>query len=267
MFVVKETGQRQRLDIRKLKRSILQAGASHSLADRTIKEIKNRAYISITTREIYHIVREMLKAEPGVSQRYSLKRAIMILGPTGFPFEKFVARLLREYGYKTRVGVHVRGRCVTQEVDVEARKGGKKFMVECKYHNMPGKRSDLKVAMYTFARFLDIKNKGFSKPWLVTNTKCTLEAEKYAKGMNLRIISWNYPKKECLERMLIQRHLYPITTLESLTLKIKHKLVAANIMLVKDLLNRKLSYLKLRTRLPKKVLESLRVEARQVLED
>lgn len=80
-------------------------------------------------------------------------------------------------------------------------------MVECKYHNMPGKRSDLKVVMYTYARFLDVKHLGFEQPWLVTNTKCTSEVKKYAQCMGIRVISWRYPHDECMEKMLMQKPL------------------------------------------------------------
>jgi len=190
----------------------------------------------------------------------------MILGPTGFPFEKFIARMLKEYGYKTRKNVHARGKCVTQEIDVTAKKGKKKYMIECKYHNTPGKRSDLKVVMYTYARFLDVKRKKFNQPWLVTNTNCTSEAIKYAKCMNLKIIGWRYPRKDCLEKILVQKNLYPITVLTIPTLKVKRKLVGANLMLVRDLLKHKIPYLRLKTRIPKKILKKLRTEAKQIIE-
>ena len=109
----------------------------------------------------------------------------MGLGPTGFPFEKYIAEILKEYGYATKVGEVVKGYCVSHEVDVIAQKGKECFMIECKYHNKRGRRLDVKVAMYIYARFLDIKRaqekikehkKHFHQAWLVTNTKCTREA-------------------------------------------------------------------------------------------
>lgn len=266
MYVIKESGEREKLDLKKLRISILQAGASKSLAEKTIREVRSKVYPSITTREIYHLVMHLLREEKGVAQRYSLKMAIMVLGPTGFPFEKFVARLLQEYGYSTKTDVYVQGKCVVQEIDVLAEKDGKKYMVECKYHNAPGTRSDLRVVMYTYARFLDVQHQGFVQPWLVTNTKCSFEAEKYAKCVNMKVISWNYPGEESLERLLTQKNLYPITTLESLTMDIKQKLVNANIMLVRDLLKANMSFLRIKTMLPKRILINLKEEARHVLE-
>jgi len=265
MYVTKESGKKEKLSYKKLKTTILAAGASEQLTNKTIRKVRKQIYEGIPTREILQIALKALKEEPGVAQRYNLKRAIMRLGPTGFPFEKFVARLLKEYGYKTKIGKHIKGKCVMQEIDILAKKAKKKYMVECKYRNSPGKKSDLKVVMYTEARFLDIKHKKFNQPWLVTNTKCTDEAEKYAKCVKMKIISWRHPKKESLEYLLIQKNLYPITTLRSLNHKIRQKLVNANIMLVKDLLKKRMTYLILRTRLSKKTIKSLRAEALEIL--
>lgn len=266
MYVIKESGQKEKLNLNKIRTSILFAGGSESLANKAVRVVREKAYPGIRTRDILHLVLEVLREEPGIAQRYSLKRAIMALGPTGFPFEKFVARLLREYGYKTRTDMFVTGKCVIQEVDVLAIKDGKKYMVECKYHNSPGNRTDLKVVMYTNARFLDIRHKGFVQPWLVTNTKCTSEAEIYARCNGIRIISWNYPHGEGLEKMLMQKDLYPITSLESLTLRVKERLVMANIMVVSDLLTNNMMYLRVKTRLPRSILEGLRDEARHILQ-
>ena len=266
MYVIKESGRKEKLNLKKLRATISHVGASQKLVDKTIREIRKKAYDCITTRELLSMVLKILKEEPGISQRYNLKRAIMVLGPTGFPFEKFVARLLKEYGYKTRTNLHLKGKCVMQEIDVSARKGKKKYMIECKYHNSLGKKSDLKVVMYTYARFLDLKHKKFSQPWLVTNTKCTSEAEKYARCMNLKIISWRHHKHECLERMLTQKNLYPITMLISLTLKSRKKLVNANLMLVKDILKYSIPCLKKKTNLPKRILEKLQKESKQIIE-
>ncbi|MDP2907096.1 MAG: restriction endonuclease [Nanoarchaeota archaeon] len=266
MYVIKESGQKEKLNFYKIKTSIMFAGGSESLANKAVREVREKAYPGMRTRDILHMVLGILREEPGIAQRYSLKRAIMMLGPTGFPFEKFVARVLREYGYKTKTDMFVAGKCVVQEVDVLAVKDGKKYMVECKYHNSPGNRTDLKVAMYTHARFLDIQHKGFVQSWLVTNTKCTSEAEIYARCNGIKVISWNYPPNEGLEKMLMQKNLYPITSLESLTLKIRERLVGANLMLVSDLLTNSMFYLRMKTRMPTKILENLREEAQHILQ-
>ena len=81
----------------------------------------------------------------------------MELGPSGFPFEKFVAAIIKEEGYQTEVGVIVQGACVTHEVDVVATTDHQHIMVECKYHNQQGRVNDVKIPLYIQSRFLDIE--------------------------------------------------------------------------------------------------------------
>lgn len=265
MYVIKESGEKQKLDLKKIKKTIVNAKASPELTDEAIRELKKKIYPGIKTKEILQIIIKLLKKEPGVAERYSLRRAVMVLGPTGFIFEKFIARVLKEYGYKARTNAIIHGKCVNQEVDVIAKKKKKTYMIECKYHNSPGKKSDLKVMMYTYARFLDIKHKHFNQPWLVTNTKCTSEAKKYAKGVKLKIISWDYPKKESLEKLLVEKKLYPITTLMSISFAMKRRLVKSKIILLRDILKHTTPYLMRKTKISKKILEKIRKEAKEII--
>lgn len=187
----------------------------------------------------------------------------MSLGPTGFPFEKFVAGLLQNYGYKTKVGKVIRGKCVDHEIDIVAEKDGKRCMVECKYHNALGIYTDLKVALYTHARFLDLGD-DFDQAWLVCNTKLTIAARKYAKCAGLKIMSWRYPREESLERMIEEKKLYPITILRSVKGFAKDRLFQVGIMLAKDLLDYGFERLKKMTELPRDKLNKIMEEAKVV---
>ena len=119
-------------------------------------------------------------------------------------------------------------------------------MIECKYHNRPGLRSDLRVALYTHAQFLDVEQRRkeirhdgknvFHQAWLVTNTKCTSTAIRYARCVNLRIIAWRYPSRGGLEHFIEKKKLYPVTVLPSLSGMALRKLGYAGILLAKDLL-------------------------------
>lgn len=62
----------------------------------------------------------------------------MELGPSGFPFEKFISEILKFQGFAVQVGVIVEGHCVKHEIDVVAEKGEEHFMIECKFHNTQG---------------------------------------------------------------------------------------------------------------------------------
>ena len=102
------------------------------------------------------------------------------MGPTGYPFERLIGALLRQKGYDTKVGVILKGECVTHEVDVLAEKEGNVYAVECKFHSDPKTASNVKTPLYINSRFLDLQkqwNKDLERKshlkqgWLVTNTQ------------------------------------------------------------------------------------------------
>ncbi|MCE5329564.1 restriction endonuclease [bacterium] len=245
-YILKASGEKELFSSDKIYDSLLKAGASPELASKTTEEIKTKLKGKINSDKVYNFVLEKLtNTEPQAALKYSLKKAIMKLGPTGYLFEKYTAKILQEYGYTTEVGRIVNGYCVSHEIDVIAIQNNQHFMVECKYHNQPGTRSDIKTALYIYARFLDVErawkqNKGhesmFHQAWLVTNTKCTSEAIKYGSCMNMRIIAWQYPKEASLEYLIENKKLYPITILPSLGTNSIEKLGAKGILLAKELL-------------------------------
>ncbi len=169
----------------------------------------------------------------------------MELGPSGYPFEKFVAEIFNRKGYKTQVGQIVKGNCVSHEVDVIAENETEHFMIECKYHNTPGRVSDVKIPLYIQSRFKDVEAAWLKIPkfasklhqgWVVTNTKFTTDALQYGTCIGLKLIGWNYPNGESLRSMIDTLKLYPITCLTSLTGYEKQKLLENKIVLTKELL-------------------------------
>jgi hypothetical protein len=264
MQVIKSTGEIEKFNPKKIKRSIIEAGGSTRIANKAVKEVKKNYSEKTTTKEILELIINVLKEEPGLAEKYDLKRAIMSLGPSGFPFEEFFGALLRHYGYKTTVGNKVKGKNIFHEVDVIAIKE-KKGMVECKYHNERGTITKLKPAMYTYARFLDIKKNGFNYPWLVTNTKCSHDAIDYARGNNLKITSWKFPRKESLEFLIENKKLYPITILKNLNQNTKEALYRSKIMIAKDLLNFEIDELQQKTGLSIKELNKIIEETKQII--
>lgn len=233
MEVIKYSGEKENFSTKKIYATVKDAGGSTRLAKDAIKEVKNKYHKNITTKEILEILINFLKKEPGVAEKYNLKRAIMDLGPTGFPFERYFAKVLEYYGFKTKVGQKIKGKIIYHEVDIIAEKR-KKFMVECKYHNELGITTRLQPAMYTYARFLDLKRHQFDRGWLVTNTKCSPDAINYAKGSSLKITSWKYPKKQSLQKLIEKKKLYPITILLEIDEETKQKLFENKIHMIKD---------------------------------
>jgi Holliday junction resolvase-like predicted endonuclease len=223
----------------KVMSSIQRARIPHSLRGEVLSHIKSRLYEGITTREIYNHILERLNNAPEtyIRTRYSLKEAIMQLGPTGYPFEDFICRLLESQGYTTKVRQMLPGRCVTHEIDVVAEKEGRAAMIEAKFHNSGGVRSDLHVALYTQARFEDVKvRNNITEAWLVTNTKTTIDANTYAHCSGMKVLSWDYPSGESLRDLIEQSQLHPITMLTTLTQTQKMTLLENHVVLCKDIL-------------------------------
>lgn len=274
MDIIKASGEKEKFSKEKLTGSLKRAGVEPKLAKKVYQEVAKTIRPGIDSGEILERVTRCLKQEnPILAARYNLKRAIMELGPTGFPFERYVAEIFKEYGYATKVGKIVKGYCVKHEVDVVAQKEKKHFMVECKYHNSGGLKSDLKVVLYTFARFLDIKKAWeklpdhqnfFHQAWLVTNTRCTSQAVRYAKCVGLKIISWRYPKEESLEFLIEKKGLYPITILPSLDRYARERLAQKRIMLAKDLLKYSVNDLIKIVGLQPNIVQKLQEEAKQL---
>ena len=260
MKITKSSGEYEDFNPRKIYNTIRNAGGSRKIANETVEIVKKDLRKNVNSQEILETVLNNLKKEPGLSERYNMKRAIMALGPTGFPFEQFFARILTHYGYQTKTNQKLRGKRIIHEVDIVAKKE-KKYMVECKYHNEIGNITRLHPAMYTYARFLDLNKYSFDEPWLVTNTKCSKDAVEYAKGVNLKITSWNYPKNESLRDLIQNKNLYPITILEEIKDETKQKLFEAGFIVVKDFENIPIESIQKKTRIKieelKKIIEKI----------
>src|SRR3989344_1403729 len=135
IIVIKANGEKQPFSEEKLRTSITRAGVPDNLHDKAVSHIKSILRQDIPTSEIYKHILEFLGTSPypHSRSRYSLKRSIMDLGPTGFPFERFIAAILTRQGFEVEVDMTVNGLCVSHEIDVLARKDGRKVMIECKF--------------------------------------------------------------------------------------------------------------------------------------
>jgi len=188
LSVLKANHQKEPFSEEKVMQSIQRARVPEDIQAEALAHIKSKIYDGISTEEIYQHILEYLhrSPQPYSRARYGLKESIMMLGPTGYPFEDFVAGLLETQGYSCRVRQMITGRCVTHEIDVLATKDGKTAMIEAKFHNSPGSRSDVQVALYTKARFDDIREKNkISEGFIITNTKTTTDANTFASCAGL----------------------------------------------------------------------------------
>ncbi|MEK9185436.1 MAG: restriction endonuclease [Patescibacteria group bacterium] len=242
--IIKANGERETFDLQKLRNSLIRARATTSVADRIAKHIEQELKDGMTTRDIYRHAFEILERElKPVALRYSLRKAVMDLGPSGFPFEKFVAEIFKAKGFQTQTDVVMPGRCVSHEVDVVAWNENELIIVEAKFHNVLGIKSDVKVALYVKARFDDLANNVFNygrerkidECWLVTNTKFSEQAIQYAECKNMKLVGWNYPQKGNLQDLIEDAGLHPITCLRSISRTEEQMLLTAGIVLCKSI--------------------------------
>src|SRR5690554_1689189 len=158
ILIEKFNGDIEEFKVEKLKTSLRRSKASESEIDEVVENIMPTLYDGMKSKEIYKSAFSLLKKLNRISaSKYSLKRAILDLGPTGFPFERLISALLKHRGYSTQVGVILQGECVTHEVDVLAEKDGITYAVECKFHTDPKAVSNVRVPLYINSRFLDIQ--------------------------------------------------------------------------------------------------------------
>lgn len=249
IFIIKANGTREPFDNAKLEHSLKHAGASSKSVESILSNIKDSIIDDMTTHDIYTRAFELLNKD-GVqtSVRYSLKRAIMELGPSGFPFEDFVAEIFKYKGFETLTGQIVKGQYVEHEIDVVAWNDEKLIMVEAKFHNQLGVKSDLKIALYVKERFDDLSEVTFNyggrerkldEGWLVTNTKFSTTAIEYGshQGKRLVMVGWNYPIEGNLHDMILEAKLHPLTCLISLSGFAKKALLQKGVVLCKTLLD------------------------------
>lgn len=262
--VIKASGEREKFNSHKISQSIMNAGVAHEIAEAIAKRVQEKVRReTISTEKIRHITLKQLQKHPGAAARYDLKRSIMQLGPTGFPFERYFALILQAHGYSVSVGEVLKGAYITHEVDVVAKKK-LRYMVECKFHNKNGIQTRVKVPLYVYGRFLDLKHY-FDAPWLVTNTKCSRDVKDYAKGVQMRVTSWDYPRGEGLKDLVSEKQLYPITILRNIRDRDKEQLFNHNIFLVKQLLEVSCEMLQKRVHFSKRQCKKILDEARAIM--
>lgn len=248
IVVIKASGLTEPFDVKKLKRSLLRSGAEEEQADNIVAQLTGSLHDGITTKKIYGAAFKLLaKGAKPFAGRYKLKLAIMELGPSGFPFEKYIAAILQEQGFNTQTGVTVQGRCVKHEIDVVAEKGDHHYMVECKYHNHRGTVCDVKVPLYINSRFKDVEASWVQLPghdiklhqgWVVTNTKFTQDAILYGTCAGLNLLGWNYPSNEGLNQLIEELGLYPLTSMTTISRSEKQMLLEAGIVLCRDIVDK-----------------------------
>ncbi|OYX23615.1 MAG: ATPase [Flavobacteriales bacterium 32-35-8] len=244
--VIKSSGEKVKFSLDKLRSSLSKSGADNQTINQIIDKVRDELYNGISTKEIYNRAFALLKKKGSyLASKYKLKKAIYELGPTGYPFERFISAILKYSGYETLVGEILQGACVTHEIDVIAHKNGTTTVIECKFHSEEGRNCNVKVPLYIASRYKDVKAHWDSKPhntklnegWVVTNTRFTEDALQYGKCAGLYLLSWDYPKNDGLRDRIDRLGLYPITVSTLLSSREKQFLLSRDVVLCRDLID------------------------------
>lgn len=250
LSVTKADGTKELFDDGKLAASLKRSGASEQAIDDITDQIEHEMWDGMTTADIYSHAFSMLRKYHGPTAiKYSIRRALLELGPDGFPFEKFVARIFQLWGYETLIDQTLPGTCISHEMDVVAWKGEELSMVEAKFHNEQALGSDVKIALYVKARFDDLAENLFDfggKPrklspagrWLITNTKFSAPAIAYSECKGTKLVGWNYPNKNNLHQIIEQNGLHPVTCLNSLTHQEKRSVIGQDVLTCIDVIGK-----------------------------
>jgi hypothetical protein len=227
----------------KLVRSLERTGAGHATAEQIAQTITATIAPGAQSREIYRRAFTMLReSERPAAARYALRRALLEFGPSGHPFEDFMAQIFQAEGWTVQWRKVIQGHCVPHEVDVYATRGAETMAAELKYHNDPAYKTDVKIALYVKARMDDIwncdpatRNCPVDRGMLITNTKFTSQAAAYAGCSGLELLGWSYPDKGNLYDRIVENGVYPVTTLTTLKRAEKRLLVNRGIVTAEQL--------------------------------
>tara|TARA_Y100000310_G_scaffold273705_1_gene289322 strand:- start:938 stop:1759 length:822 start_codon:yes stop_codon:yes gene_type:complete len=239
MELVKDSGEKETYSKEKFCASLRYAGAPEDLVTDTCNAIEQDLTPGVTTSEIFRKASQyLLDRNLHAASRYNLKRGIAGLGPAGFHFEKYIEAYLQTIGFSTKRNMILAGECVEHEIDVVAEKEGKTYLVEAKYHNKKGTKSHIDDVVYAEGRVEDIQRNSKNKPielWLITNTKFSGHAIKYAKCRKLDLMGWNYPSSAGLQSEITKYKLYPVTVLPSVGRNETEQFAQHSLMLASDL--------------------------------
>ncbi|PIS04761.1 MAG: hypothetical protein COT81_04725 [Candidatus Buchananbacteria bacterium CG10_big_fil_rev_8_21_14_0_10_42_9] len=225
MLITKSDGATEEFNPAKFRRGLLKVGANKELVEQVLAKVEKKMKPGMSTREIYKIARnELGKSAPGAKVRYNLRQALIRMGPAGYNFEKYIASILKTYGYKAQTPFELQGKCTTHEVDVTAEKDGQVIFIEAKFRRNFYDKIGIKTTLSSWARYMDLREgskthnatPNFNQCWVVTNARFTNHSLEYAKCQGMTMLSWNYPKDKSLADMVNHRALYPLTIIDEI---------------------------------------------------
>ncbi|MDD5499471.1 MAG: hypothetical protein PHT91_01180 [Candidatus Nanoarchaeia archaeon] len=239
MKVRKRDGTIADFESSKVVGSLKNSGVSEEGIKKVLSKIKEKNFSMISTDKLYSLIYKLVEKYENKynASIYSLKNAILRLGPDGYNFEDFIAKIFQLLKYDVKVRQVYPSMCINHELDVV----GKNFFIECKYHNSGGITTGIKEVMYSHSRFRDLKNankeKGydFQKFWVASNTKFSQDCIDYAEYWSINLMGWKYKGEMSLSYLIDQNNWYPITLLPSVSRRIFEILKRNSVLIITDL--------------------------------
>jgi hypothetical protein len=181
-------------------------------------------------------------------------------------FERFIQILLAQNGFEVAPNQILNGKCVQHEVDAIASKNGITYFVEAKhhsnYHNLTGLDESriARAVLEDVTEGYDIgtTNLKIDRAMIVTNTKYSEHAIRYAECRNILQVGWTSPANLSLRTMIEQNDSYPLSCLRSLKWEERMKLVNSGIVLIKHLTKEDTAQLARKTGLTLEFLEKIK---------
>ncbi len=242
--VIKADGTRQPYDRHKVMRTARNYGVPEEYIVEVAAEIDRHLYDGIRTREILRLIHTVARRyQPAVEDRTNVRRAIGLFRPKP-DFELYVQALLAGSGYEVGEGRILQGRCGEHEVDAIARKDGITYFVEVKHHHNHHRMTGLDEGRIARAIVEDVQE-GYKagrnhftvdKAMIVSNTKLSSHAKRYAACWDIKHIGWDNPAEENIASMVADKKLCPITLIKGVNTSMRKNLVHAGIVTVGHLL-------------------------------
>lgn len=282
MHVKKRDGTEQEFDREKIISTCTRMGASTEIAEKIAENIERKVKEGVSTKRVINLIFQyMRKYNPRFRYMNDLRDAVCVIRPKP-DFEVFVGELLEAHGFKIKMNQMVMGKCVEHEIDAVAERtvkdstGQKRkeiYYVEVKHHYKAHTYTGLGVFLQARATFDDLMEgyeRGthkipFTHALVVSNTKLSDHAARYCDCAGIRGLAWATPRDRGLERMIEEKHLYPITILKGLHVNDVKRLGDAGVVTLKQVMEideRELSRI---SKLSKKKIREVREMCKQVL--
>jgi len=268
-MVTKADGSRQLFEREKVIRTCLRMGASKQTAYAVVDKVERRLYDNIPTVKILQLIFLYLrKDKPALRQFFDLRKGLSLMSSKP-EFENFVQLLLANNGFDVKPNQMLVGKCVEHEVDALAAKDGIAYFVEAKhhysYHSLTG-LDESRIARAVLEDVTEAYRLGLSKlrvdnALIVTNTKYSEQATRYAKCRGILLVGWNTPSNLSVQHMVEEKNLYPLSCIKTLRGNDRMRLVDSGVLLMKQVVEENPVNLSRRAGLALQTIERIKEQA------